>query len=318
MELFDEVYGAYYAAIARVLSSTPLTRAQLRRLLCEELSVDGAQEVEDKLQDGTWPFLIEKGGKYYSALKNVPCQPLTDLECAYLSGLTEDPRSQLFLSDAQLAALRSSLGDIPALYSVGDFDFYDRFTDGDGLTPEYRECFTIILRALSEERWLEFDYHNRKNRFMHFVCNPLTLEYSGKDNRFRLHSVDRGGRYLTQNASQMTNIRLIDPPEFFVPLSGTQEPSLCDEPVVVKVSSERSALTRFMLEFSYLKKKSEMSEDGHSATVRLWYSKADETEILIRLLSFGPTIRILSPEAFVERVRERVRRQTCLLSGCST
>ena len=48
----------------------------------------------------------------------------------------------------------------------------------------------------------------------------------------------------------------------------------------------------------------------------LYYDPADETELLIELLSFGPVIRILGPERFLSQVRERVRRQHELLRFC--
>lgn len=314
MELFDEVYGVYYAAVAHVLASAPLTKAQLRRLLCRELSVDGAQEVEDKLLDGTWPLLREKDGKLYSALRFPPSQPLSYLECAYLTSIADDPRAALFLSDAQLDTLRQALGDTAPLYAASDFDFYDRFSDGDELLPAYRERFSVILKAFAEEGWLDFDYLSRKGKQMHFICKPLILAYSGKDNRFRLHGVNRDGVYLTLNLSFIREIRVIEPPARCAPVPEALTQPLCKEPVTVEVSSERSALTRFMLEFSYLEKKSELSADGQTATVRLWYPKADETEILIRLLSFGPVIRIVSPAPFVAQVKERIRRQSGLLN----
>lgn len=41
----------------------------------------------------------------------------------------------------------------------------------------------------------------------------------------------------------------------------------------------------------------------------VWYDKDDETELLIRILSFGPMIRVIEPESFVELVRERIAKQ---------
>ena len=39
------------------------------------------------------------------------------------------------------------------------------------------------------------------------------------------------------------------------------------------------------------------------------YDADDETEILIRVLSFGPMLRVTSPERFIKLIRERLRRQ---------
>ena len=39
------------------------------------------------------------------------------------------------------------------------------------------------------------------------------------------------------------------------------------------------------------------------------YDGEDETEVLIRVLSFGPRLRVVAPEAFVDKIRERLERQ---------
>ena len=36
---------------------------------------------------------------------------------------------------------------------------------------------------------------------------------------------------------------------------------------------------------------------------------ADETELLIEVLSFGPVVRVLGPESFLRQIRARVKRQ---------
>jgi predicted DNA-binding transcriptional regulator YafY len=39
------------------------------------------------------------------------------------------------------------------------------------------------------------------------------------------------------------------------------------------------------------------------------YDKDDETEILIRLLSFGPMIRVVEPESMTALIRDRLKMQ---------
>ena len=49
--------------------------------------------------------------------------------------------------------------------------------------------------------------------------------------------------------------------------------------------------------------------------VKLLYDRADETEVLIRLLSFGPVLEIISPQDMRNKAAERVKRQMELLNG---
>lgn len=47
--------------------------------------------------------------------------------------------------------------------------------------------------------------------------------------------------------------------------------------------------------------------------VELWYDEQDETELLIRLLSFGPVIEILGPPHLRKLAGARIKRQAELL-----
>ena len=71
---------------------------------------------------------------------------------------------------------------------------------------------------------------------------------------------------------------------------------------------ERNALERVMLHFSHLEKETRRLEDGRYE-VRLTYESEDETEILIRILSFGPMLEVVAPQDFRDKVRERIEKQ---------
>lgn len=42
------------------------------------------------------------------------------------------------------------------------------------------------------------------------------------------------------------------------------------------------------------------------------YNKSDETEMVIRILSFGPLLRVQEPSGFIELLRHRLRKQLAL------
>ena len=62
-------------------------------------------------------------------------------------------------------------------------------------------------------------------------------------------------------------------------------------------------------------KQSEYDADTNACLVKLWYQKDDETEVLIRLLGFGPVVRVLGPARFVRQLRERIDKQMAYLSA---
>ena len=80
----------------------------------------------------------------------------------------------------------------------------------------------------------------------------------------------------------------------------------------MELYDSRNALERAMLHFSDLEKETERLDDKHYR-ITLNYKQGDETEILIRILSFGPVLKVIEPETMVRQIRERLERQEALL-----
>lgn len=55
-----------------------------------------------------------------------------------------------------------------------------------------------------------------------------------------------------------------------------------------------------------LKKKQKRRKDY---TVKLFYDESDKTEMVIRLLSFGPMIKVIEPLEFKQLIRQRLKKQ---------
>ena len=82
------------------------------------------------------------------------------------------------------------------------------------------------------------------------------------------------------------------------------------------LSDRRGVLDRFMRLFCWLEKKTvplEPKDGVMEYHVTLHYEKTDEPELVIRLLSMGPEIRILSPDSLRQEIIRRVRNQRALL-----
>ena len=57
-----------------------------------------------------------------------------------------------------------------------------------------------------------------------------------------------------------------------------------------------------------LPKKAEKIEENRYH-IMVDYDKDDETEMVIRILSFGPMIKVVQPEHFINLIKERLRKQ---------
>jgi predicted DNA-binding transcriptional regulator YafY len=66
-----------------------------------------------------------------------------------------------------------------------------------------------------------------------------------------------------------------------------------------------------MLHFSDCRKETQRLENG-MYDIQLWYEAQDETEILIRILSFGPMLKVTEPSSFIALIKNRISMQQTL------
>ena len=206
-----------------------------------------------------------------------------------------------------------------------DFSYFDQYSDGDGYELDsYREHFQAILEGIRENRILAIDYFSAKNHLTTFRYLPCRLEYSARDDKFRLMAVrvrkdDSLSRLTILNLSRIMRIKDTGKSlELRPDIDACLEHSLCREPVVLEISNERNALERTMLHFACYKKRTEKLGDSGKYLCRIYYSRDVETELLRQILSFGPVVKVLGPESFLKQVKERVERQQRLFAkDCS-
>ena len=211
--------------------------------------------------------------------------------------LLQDPRIQLF------DVSETGLEDVEPLYPADAVVYFDRYGDGDDFNDEgYKERFGIILQALREKRKLEITYQSQGKKASVWNCIPRSLEYSSKDDKFRLYVASKGIAAL--NLSRIVDVKLLEQYS-----AGEDVPFvLKKEKLVLEVKDERNALERVMLHFSHFEKETiKLEEKTYQLT--LWYEKEDKAELLIRVLSFGPMVRVMEPDSFIELVKERLQKQ---------
>jgi predicted DNA-binding transcriptional regulator YafY len=85
-------------------------------------------------------------------------------------------------------------------------------------------------------------------------------------------------------------------------------------PIVLEITKERNSLERFLLQFASFDRKTEYDPERDVYTCQISYDMSDETELLIRILSFGPTVKVLGPQSFLDQVKERLIRQLKLMN----
>ncbi len=140
-----------------------------------------------------------------------------------------------------------------------------------------------------------------KGREEALAVAPCCLEYSEKDDRFRLvASGDR--RDWVVDLSRLTKC---------VPAEGEQHAEsrpVQRRSVIFELTDTRNALERVLLHFSHLQKETERLDDSHYR-ITLQYDPQDEIEMVIRMLSFGPVVKVSAPAHFIDLMRTRIEKQ---------
>ena len=240
--------------------------------------------------------MIRSDGK--TAISNDPTRPLTLLERKWLKAISLDPRIKLFDVDF------SWLGDVEPLFTPDDYYIFDKYDDGDPFEdPEYIKNFRLILEAIKNRFPLRIGTENRRGSITHLSVIPEYLEYSEKDDKFRL--MTSGTRHsVTVNLGRIVYCRRFNGN---FPNQGGRKRNT-DRSVTLILTDKRNALERVLLHFSHFEKQAEKIDDEHYKLI-LKYDKDDETELVIRILSFGPMVKVIEPYNFVELIKKRLEMQ---------
>ena len=309
--LFCEVYGCYYQVIAAILAACQkqaLSGQEIEAIIRQEGFGESVISIMPKLLNGQWDLLTAQNGQYQAKV-TVTARPLTTLEKRFLAALLLDKRLLLFLTAEEYQQLSLLIGEAEPLFRPEDILSFDQSLDGDPYDDEqYRYFFRQCLQAVKEQRILRLSLTASRKYIL-----PQRLEYSTKDDKFRLHGLNykhkRPAGMIIVNLARITALEMLEKIETPVYWPTWLDKEWASEPVTIEIFHERNALERCMLHFAKYEKITEYDEVTGRYLCRIYYAAKDETELLIQLLSFGPVIRVLGPESLLQQIRQRLRRQ---------
>lgn len=295
MELFHEIYGVYYKSVSEMLSLAvqgELTEKDMKSICDSCAFTDSHIEIISALKSQRWKLIRSD---MTTPLQHEPTVPLTALELSWLKAISLDKRMKLFDIDIPLP------DDIEPLFLPEDYVVFEQYKDGDPFEDEhYITIFRTLLKAVREHKKVTVEYNSNKGTHRRITGDPYELEYSEKDDKFRVKIADC--RFA--DVLNLAGIEKCD-------IIGSARPSAqkgqfsSEEYFIAELTDERNALERFMLHFSHFRKEaSEISDDRYR--IKIFYDKSDETELVIRVLSFGQFIKITEPQSFVELIRGRL------------
>ena len=296
--IFSELYSAYYNTVAAILTGIldgEHTEGELQKIVADRAFGESILTILPSLKHEKWQLVHPD---MTTAIEHKPTMPLTTLQKQWLKAISLDPRVKLF------GVTFPNLDDVEPLFTPADYCVYDKYGDGDPFEDEeYARQFRVILEAIRKGTQIKFEMVNRKGETLYARCHPRRLEYSEKDDKFRL--ITSGWRSVS--TVNLAKIRAC------VPYTGEKEANGAERAVIydtmtVKIRDDRNAMERFMLHFAHFEKQAEKLDEQHYL-VKVKYAHDDEPEMVIRILSFGPMVEVLESESFRNLVVEKLKRQ---------
>ena len=297
--IFNEIYSVYYQTVSKILKVAlkhPLEKEEMQKIIEENAFSESILTIEPALLEGRWQLLKTDGT---AILKNEPTMPLTTIQKRWLKSISNDPRIRMFQDEI------IDFEDVEPLFMPEDYYLFDQYQDGDDYTDEnYIRNFRTILKAIKHQYPLKIESYNHKSKKIKMTILPKYLEYSEKDDKFRLigNGDPLGGTLNLGRIISCEEDKEKDKTELKhkIPLRKRR--------VIFEVIDERKALERVLLHFAHFQKEAErIDEKKYKITID--YDKDDETELVIRVLSFGPMIKVIKPQHFINLIRNRLIKQ---------
>ncbi len=180
--IFSELYSAYYNAVATIITRMlegESSEKAFQQVVLERAFGESVLTILPALKSGKWQLVTSD---LTPILAHKPTMPLTTLQKQWLKALSLDPRIRLFGIE-----FPDTLSEVEPLFTPADYHIYDKYTDGDPFEDEgYINRFRVILEAIRTGRQIKLEMTNRKGNPMFVRCRPIRLEYSEKDDKFRL------------------------------------------------------------------------------------------------------------------------------------
>lgn len=302
--IFSELYGSYYHTVAEILRQAadhPMGEEELRSIIKRYAFEESIINIEPALMKEKWQLLKSDGT---TVIKKEPKMPFTMIEKRWIKAISLDPRMKLF-QDGQIDFEQNEWKEVEPLFTPEDYYIFDKYSDGDDYNDEnYIRNFRLIRDAIRKQYPLDIETYNHKGKIIQTILLPQYLEYSEKDDKFRV--IGRSHKLgATINVGRIIQCKEYDGDENW---KGLHRISPRKRSVIFELEDERGALERVLLHFAHYEKQAEKQDDKHYK-ITVYYDKDDETEIVIRILSFGPMIKVIAPVHFENLIKERLIKQ---------
>lgn len=324
LEIFNEIHSRYFYIISEILKTASLGSLHSKdiagivaKLGFAETAVTLPEKLINANGEGYY-VLKEESSRYTPVLKGDPPLLLTEYQKRWIRTIVKDKRFSLFIDESQYQLYEELLSDVEPLYDSQHFITVDMANDGDDYeSKEYRGIFKSIMQGIQNNKIILITYESGKGNRLSAYFAPYKLEYSIKDDKFRLCGIRvRQGRMRSLYKLNLSRISSVEVMEYNRPenLASYIKSLRMPLPVEIEITNERNGFERIFTQLSNFERVSEYDENTKKCLMKIYYYEVDEMELLITLLSFGPVVKVIGPDHFKEQLIGRIVRQKQLFT----
>ncbi|AGF57875.1 hypothetical protein B0P06_003815 [Clostridium saccharoperbutylacetonicum] len=329
MELFHEYKNKYFHLVFRILNlaNNGLYKDEIIKIIEKEEYDEKVIGKDFKTFEGmllnqydkkdNFNFLEERDGKYYSILNNEDRMPLkvrfSKLEKSWLNGMLEEPVVQALLGNETLEKLQKALIEIKTgSNKVIEFTNKGK-NDFEVDLEKISKNFYTILEGIIEERPILYSNVDKNgNEYKNQLALPIRIEYSLKDDKFRasLYSLEEQ-RPIMVNLHTLEKVEIEQKVNSKIRreevLKKLKEKKYCEIPITIELEDIRGAMERCFMSFSSFERNSRsISENKYE--IDIYYYTFEEDEVLRKIISLGPYVRVKSPDSVREIIIDKIKR----------
>ena len=239
--------------------------------------------------------------------------PLSFIEIQWLQNVIDNPLANCFLEQSEIDHLKAMLPTV-GWFDINDVVVSDQFADVAPLYSQigYAKQLRTLMSAIREQRCITIRYKSQYDRCTDYhCCSPSYIEYSKRDNRFRLRCVCNKKSVRTFNLERIVDIFVINTRFDAVKTRKIIEEfdQNNEQSLVIYFNELNNIPDQILSEFSCYKKKCIRWGNG-KYRMTLYYNNEDRKEIIVRLLSYGSLITVCDDTGDVlNEIKDRLEKQ---------
>ncbi len=323
MELFNEHKNNYFAVIQDIINDSvngikfteeDIFRIFIKRGILKKNNKNNYEnlELKDALLNKFDGYEKENKNLYLLQMNNdsvyrpiinkrVPIRA-SHLESQWLKMMIEDPIIKLLLDEKTIQNLHDRLQNIDSIYNQ------DYFL-GKNIDASYEDIeieafdtkFKTLNKAIVERKFIKYTNEaNNGKLFKDEVAFPFRIEYSGKDNKFRLSILSlKDERPVAINISNLKYVEIIDETNEALRKKALELiiSKKAEQPLSIEVENKRNSVERCFYLFSCYEKDAYFDKEKNKHVLKMYYYKFDEKEIIKDILSLGSSVVVIEPES---------------------